>query len=75
MDTRKLRACPFCSAEPGIMQLDAELWIVNCETCHALGPHPDEKQDQATAIRRWNDPHHGLLTRVETLGGRGRQPL
>jgi hypothetical protein len=57
------------------MQLDAELWIVNCETCHALGPHPDEKQDQATAIRRWNDPHHGLLTRVETLGGRGRQPL
>lgn len=54
MDTRNLRACPYCAAAPKLIQLDVDLWIVNCESCRAIGPHPEATQDEATAIRLWN---------------------
>jgi len=51
-----LRPCPFCAAPMlTFVQLDDNLWAVTCESCEAIGPHPRAEQDEAAAVKRWND--------------------
>jgi hypothetical protein len=55
MDARSLRPCPFCAGVPTLVELDPSMWVVICNTCKAIGPHPETEQDAEAAAQRWNE--------------------
>jgi len=48
-----LRPCPFCAAQAlRFVEIDDNQWAVTCESCEAIGPHPQASQDEATAVHQ-----------------------
>ena len=51
--------CPFCAAATnGAIEIDANLWAVDCHRCQAIGPRAIEA---SSAVDLWN---HGSTLEV-----------
>lgn len=51
-----IRSCPFCSAQAfTFVEIDDNRWAVTCDSCDAIGPHRGVEQDEAAAVKRWNN--------------------
>jgi hypothetical protein len=64
----KSNDCPFCAAATnGAIEIDANLWAVDCRGCQAIGPRASEA---SSAVDRWN--HGSTLEVLENEMGEER---